>query len=247
MLRNLRLEKILELVNSKSYASLHELMEITSSSESTIRADLVYLEKEGKILRLRGGAKTIQKSKTLVELNMNEKYKLNTLEKIKIAKFASALIDDSLLVYIDAGTTTAYLCDYINQKNVVFVTNSMTIANKLKIKGYRVYVTGGEIKLSTDAFIGSFAQEIINKFTFDIGFFGCNGVSLKQGFTTPDYEEANIKQMALSRCKKAYLLVDSSKFNVESGVMFASIDKAEIITDKLIDNSYLLNNVIEVK
>ena len=48
MLKNLRLEKILFLLESKEYVSIHELMEITSSSESTIRADLVLLEKENK-------------------------------------------------------------------------------------------------------------------------------------------------------------------------------------------------------
>lgn len=110
MLRNLRLEKILELVEEKEYVSLHELMEQTLSSESTIRGDLVYLEKEGKIIRLHGGAKSINSNESsLFELSMNQKESLNRNEKELIAKYASKLIKDNSLIYIDAGTTTSCL------------------------------------------------------------------------------------------------------------------------------------------
>ena len=175
---------------------------------------------------------------------MSEKSKINPLEKMKIAKKAASYIEDKMTIYIDAGTTTSYLCDYINNKDVVIVTNSMTIAQKLKLNDYRVYVTGGEIKLSTDAFIGAFTQEIINRFSFDLGFFGTNGISIEQGFTTPDYEEASVKRTALLRCKKSFILADYSKFNKENGVSFAQINESTIITDKIVDSRYLKEKII---
>lgn len=247
MLRNLRLEKILELVDSKEYVSLHDLMDATSSSESTIRGDLVFLEKENKIVRLHGGAKSLNtRNASLLELNMNEKFSLNVEEKTKIAKFASSLIKDNMLVYIDAGTSTSFLCDHISSVGNTFVTNSMTIAQKLTKRKYKVYVTGGEIKLSTDAFVGSFPLETIKRFSFDIGFFGANGVSLNQGYTTPDYEEAIVKENALNRCAIAYILADSSKFDLESGVRFASFTKATLITEEILNDKYRKENVLEV-
>ncbi len=247
MLRNLRLEMILKLVDEKEYVSLHELMKKTSSSESTIRGDLVALEKEGKIIRLHGGAKSIkQNNSSLTELNMNEKSSLNVEQKILIAKYAANLIKDNTLVYIDAGTTTSFLCDYISSNGNIFVTNSMTIAQKLTKRNYKVYVTGGEIKLSTDAFVGSFPIETIKRFTFDLGFFGSNAISLKQGYTTPDYEEAIIKKTALERSNKAYVLADSSKLGFEQGVKFASFQEATLITDKITNEEYKKENVLEV-
>lgn len=247
MLKNLRLEMILNLVDEKEYVSIHELMERTSSSESTIRGDLVYLEKEGKINRLHGGAKSLRtNSSSLFELNMSEKQLLNVEEKNAIAKYAATLIKDNSLVYIDAGTTTSFLCDYITSKNNTFVTNSMTIAQKLKKKGYKVYVTGGEIKLSTDAFLGAFPLETIKRFTFDFGFFGSNAISLNQGYTTPDYEEAIIKKTALERSLKAFVLADSSKLGFEKGVSFASFDEATLITNKMNKKEYKKENVLEV-
>jgi len=248
MLKNLRLEMILNLVNEKEYVSLHELMKKTNSSESTIRADLVNLEKEGKIIRLHGGAKSINDiSLNSLELNMNEKSSLNVEEKNEIAKLAASLIKDNSLVYIDAGTTTSILCDYISSTGNTYITNSMTIAQKLARKKFKVYVTGGEIKLTTDAFVGTFPIETIKRFTFDIGFFGTNAVSLKQGYTTPDYEEAIIKKTALERSKKAYVLADASKIGLESRVKFASFEDATLITNKLVNKYYRNKNVLEVK
>lgn len=248
MLKNLRLEMILNLVNDNEYVSLHELMKKTNSSESTIRADLVLLEKEGKIIRLHGGAKSIKDiDLNSLELNMNEKSSLNVKEKEEIAKFSATLIKDNSLVYIDAGTTTSYLCDYITSTGNTFITNSMTIAQKLARKKFKVYVTGGEIKLTTDAFVGTFPIETIKKFSFDVGFFGSNAVSLKQGYTTPDFEEAIIKKTALERSKKAYVLADFSKIGLESRVKFASFDDAILITNKLKDKYYRKKNVIEAK
>ncbi len=247
MLKNLRLQIILDLLNENEYVSLHELMEKTSSSESTIRGDLVYLEKEGKITRLHGGAKSIQDKKTsLKELNMNEKASLHVDEKNKIAQFAASLIKDNTLVYIDAGTTTSCLCDYIKSSGNIFVTNSMTIAQKLTKRKYKVYVTGGEIKLSTDAFVGSFPVETIKRFTFDVGFFGANAISLSQGYTTPDYEEAMIKKTALNRSIKAYVIADDSKLGFEQGVKFASFNEATLITNKIKNKEYKKENVLEV-
>lgn len=248
MLKNLRLEMILNLVNEKEYVSLHELMKKTNSSESTIRADLVNLEKDGKIIRLHGGAKSINDiSLNSLELNMNEKSLLNVEEKNEIAKLAASLIKDNSLVYIDAGTTTSILCDYISSTGNTYITNSMTIAQKLARKKFKVYVTGGEIKLTTDAFVGTFPIETIKRFTFDIGFFGTNAVSLKQGYTTPDYEEAIIKKTAFERSKKAYVLADASKIGLESRVKFASFEDATLITNKLENKYYRNKNVLEVK
>ena len=163
MLKNLRLEKILSLLESKEYVSIHELMEITSSSESTIRADLVLLEKENKLIRLHGGAQSLKKPSSLNELDMNEKYLINVEEKTRIGKKAASFIQDNSLIYIDAGTTTSYLCDYISTNGNIIITNSMTIAQKLTKQKYKVYVTNipDGVKIYKDE---NYLYELSNEF-----------------------------------------------------------------------------------
>ena len=51
------------------------------------------------------------------------------------------------------------------------------------------------------------------------------------GFTTPDSEEAAIKELAMERCQMSYVLSDHSKFNKVYHVTFGQINDAVIITD----------------
>ena len=248
MLREARLSKILEVVNERKYVSFHDLMEITGASESSIRADLVFLANEGKIIRLRGGAQAIEEERSSVhELSVEAKMELQVEEKKKIAKYAATLVKDNSAIYVDAGTSTYHFVEALEAKNVKVLTNSVTIARKLKSKGYRVYITGGEFKSITDAFIGPMTRDIISKFSFDLGIFGCNGVDLKQGLTTPDYEEAVVKTAAMEQCKKVYVLADHTKFGVKTAVSFHPFDGKEIITDKITSKEFKNKNIIEVK
>lgn len=247
MLKEARYSKILETVNERNFVSFHDLMELTNSSESTIRADLVVLANEGKLIRLRGGAQAIDKDQINYELGNDTKMVIEIDAKKRIAQYAASLIKDRSTVYVDAGTTTLHLIDFITAKEVSIVTNSLSIARKAKLRNFKVYVIGGDIKLSTDAFVGSLAQDIVNRFSFDIGFFGCNGIDFVQGITTPEVEEAIIKQTAMSKCKKLYILADHTKLGVKTAVTFHPFIGSEIITDKITNNNYINKGILEVR
>jgi len=247
MLKEARYSKILETVNERNFVSFHDLMKLTNSSESTIRADLVVLANEGKLIRLRGGAQAIDKDQINYELGNETKMVIEIDAKKRIAQYAASLIKDRSTVYVDAGTTTLHLIDFITAKEVSIVTNSLSIARKAKLRNFKVYVIGGDIKLSTDAFVGSLAQDIVNRFSFDVGFFGCNGIDFVQGITTPEVEEAIIKQTAMSKCKKLYILADHTKLGVKTAVTFHPFIGSEIITDKITNNNYINKGILEVR
>ena len=238
MLKEARHSIILEAVNERKYVSLSDLMALTDGSESTIRADLVELDREGKLMRLRGGAQAINDETLSYELTIEQKMGIQWKQKQAIARYANALIPANSLLYIDAGTSTLALIEILDAPGLTIVTNSVLIARKALAKGYRSYVIGGELKLSTDALFGPIAQSILEKFRFDIGFFGTNGVDLNQGFTTPGLEEASIKAKAMNQCKKCYVLADSSKFDVVTAVNFRPFEEATIITDVINKDKY---------
>ena len=160
--------------------------------------------------------------------------RLENLEKEKkelIARKAASLIKDGASVYLDASTSVASVIDYLKPVDAYFVTNSPLIAKKLAMKNFKVFVTGGELKLTTDAYTGGFAIEFLNKFNFSIGLFGTNGIHRTANFTTPDPVEASIKRKAMERTYKSYILADSSKFNNVASVTFANLSEATLITD----------------
>ncbi len=247
MLKEARFSIILESLNERNYLSLHELMKITNSSESTIRADLVTLANEGKIIRIRGGAQAVNKDLVSYELSLEEKQIIEVDAKKQIAEYAAQFVNEDSIIYLDAGTTTIYILDYIDKNKVTIITNSLTIAKKAKIRGFKVLVVGGDIKLKTDAFVGPVALDIINNFTFDVGFFGANGVTVNEGITTPELEEALVKKTAMARCNKIYILVDHTKIGVRTAITFYPFIGKEIITDKLINKNYKDLGIVEAK
>lgn len=248
MLTEERQMAILDIVNKKQSITVSELVEMLNSSESTIRRDLNNLDKENKLQKVHGGAISLnQNDYNLEEYEVSVKYTLNTEAKKRIAKYAASLIKDKDFVYIDAGTTTEYMIDYINEIGANYVTNGIIHAKKLAAKGFNVFLLGGRLKSSTEAIIGNEASNNLSKYNFTLGFFGTNAVSIESGYSTPDVEEAAIKEKAMLKSKYVYMLADSEKFNKTSSVTFGDIRNAVIITDKDNIQYKKYTKLIEVK
>ena len=232
MLTSDRHNEILKIVNRNGSATVADLTEMLSASESTIRRDLIFLDNEGKLKKVHGGANSINDSFSSVEYDMDTKSSLNIEQKARIGSYAATLINDDDFVFIDAGSSTMHLVDNIAQSKAVFVTNGVAHAKKLIKKGLKVFVIGGELKLSTEAIIGIEAVSNVEKFNFTKAFLGSNGVSVSRGFSTTDVEEAMLKRRICELSYLTYILADSSKFGVVSTVSFADIKKCRIITEK---------------
>ena len=138
------------------------------------------------------------------------------------------------------------MVDYITTKNTVFVTNFITIAKRLTAKGMKVYLLGGEYKYKTEAIVGNEAVMNLSKYHFTKGFFGTNGVTEKEGFTTPELNEAIVKQTAMEHCKEPYVICDHTKFERICPVSFGEFGSAVIITDKTKTEDKTYENVITV-
>lgn len=231
MLTQQRHKIILNELQKRSSITVLELVDLLETSESTIRRDLVELDQQGKLHRVHGGATLIHKESSSIEPSIFERQVLHQDEKTSIAMYAADLIEDNDFVYIDAGSTTEKLIDCLtNEKHVTYVTNGLVQAQKLMAKGCRVQMIGGEVRTITGAVCGAHAMEMIQKCNFTKGFFGTNGADVQSGFTTPDMEEAMMKDVALHQCHMAYVLCDDTKLNKVTPVKFADINEAIIIT-----------------
>lgn len=229
---------ILELVNTRKSIKLTELCEILNASISTVRRDLNALAEMGRLTKVHGGAIAIDDNFTFTEINVDEKSRLFTEEKTIIARYAASLIDDEDFIFMDAGTTTEKMIEFLPQKKVTFVTNGFIHAKKLAQKGFKVYIPGGEIKLITEAIVGAECIMTLKNYNFTKSFIGVNGISISSGFSTPDINEAKVKTTIVDGSLKTYVLADHSKFDKVTSVTFATLNRADIITDKLSDKKY---------
>ena len=248
MLSQERHSIILNMLQEKSVVYVTDLVELLDTSESTIRRDLNYLHGKGLLRKVHGGATSIRlKNINNVEERVEFRQNLNLDEKIKISKAAASLIKKNDMIYIDAGTTTEHMIDFIEENGAVYVTNGIVHAKKMIQKGLKTLILGGELKLTTEAIIGVEAINSLKKYNFTKGFFGTNGVHKDSGYTTPDLNEAMVKEYAMNSCREAYVLCDKSKFEEISSVTFGDINNATIITTVIEDKSYYeFTKVMEV-
>lgn len=244
MLTEQRYEVILRMLEEKKSVTVNEVRDALHTSESTVRRDILALHNAGRLVKVFGGAVALDSGTyDPRELTVAQKLEVNQEEKLRIARCAAALIEPEDFVYLDAGTTTGYMIDYIHASNVTIVTNAVSHARRLAKRGVRVLLVGGELKASTEAVVGNQAIQTLLQYHFTRGFFGTNGVTRKEGCTTPDANEANVKSIAWGQCREAYILADYGKFGAVSSVTFVPFERAAILTDREIEGYENCGNV----
>lgn len=231
MLTEERFAKILSILERMGSVTVQQLMAELDASESTIRRDLTALDASGQLTKVHGGAIARSGAYSTVDDEVIHRKERNKEAKARIARYAAGLIAPGDFIYLDAGTTTEQLIDYVDTPNVVFVTNAISHARRLAEKGYTAYILGGEFKAVTEAIVGEEAVVSLEKYNFTKGFWGANGVSLAKGFSTPEPKEALVKKKSMENCRERYVLADSSKLNQISSVSFAGFPDAAVITN----------------
>ncbi|MDD3402158.1 MAG: DeoR/GlpR family DNA-binding transcription regulator [Hespellia sp.] len=234
MLTQKRQEEIVKLVQERGSITLQEMLEMFQTSESTIRRDITSLDKAGRLIKVFGGAVANNDQVSHLELSVSQKKEVDMEEKRQIAKYAASLVAPDDFVYIDAGTTTGQMLEYLTEKRATYVTNAVVHARGLVKKGFEVILIGGTLKGATEAVVGAEAVAQLKKYHFSKGFFGTNGIHPLCGFTTPDINEALLKEAAVknTQSRGRFVLSASSKFGRISSVTFAGFDGVEILTDK---------------
>lgn len=240
-----RWEKIEQLLNKSGSLSIKELTDHLGVSETTIRRDLVEMEKKNMIRRLWGGA-TVPNVTNNETANLQDtmllKFQRNTDIKTALAQYAASLIKDSACVFLDAGSTTSFIPEYIEANDVTIVTNSINNFQTFAQKNISVYVPNGYINYGAAAIMSSETGEQLSKMNFDLAFLGTSGIDERAGYSTRNEHDASLKKSVIARCDSPYVVSDSSKFGQKTLYTFASINDATLITNE--KPSFSMDNII---
>ena len=114
-----------------------------------------------------------------------------------------------------------------------YATDSVSHALKLASRGFEVIVLGGSLKSATQAVVGPDTNSAIARYHFTLGFWGANGITREDGFTTPDAAEAEVKRLSMRQTLHRFVLADASKADRVSRVTFADFDDATLVTSAL--------------
>lgn len=99
MLKRERLSRIQEMIAVKGIVTASEIMNALGVSDMTVRRDLDELEKNGKLIRIHGGAQALDYNIDY-ELSHLQKATVKVEEKLAIAKAAVEQISDLSLIHI---------------------------------------------------------------------------------------------------------------------------------------------------
>lgn len=234
-----RQQKIYDIICKKRSVKVSELSKMLNISVVTVRRDLEELQKQNRIVRTHGGAMLAYsvgraiKWKDLISQNSELKQKIARVAYDQICEHDTILLDSSSTVY-----ELVKLIAGGNKGNLRVITTSLLAVQTLSnCKNCKVMIVGGDINYTHDTVEGYVAARFIKDIRVDKCFIGINGVDEKFGFSTPRYEDAEIKSLMIASSVKSYILADHTKFGK---VYLAKVDPCScLITDsQLPDFSY---------
>jgi DeoR family fructose operon transcriptional repressor len=240
-----RKQIILEKLNTKGEVDIKEMANELAISEITMRRDLNQLADDGLLYRTHGGAMKVDPLQVPHDF-MNKAAK-NVATKDKICRAAANLINHGDIIFMDCGSTVFRLCQFIKNKKIRVITNSIPVVYELQNSLVSLNIIGGEFDADRQAVHGKMANEHIAKYRATKAFLGVDGIS-RNGLFANSELEADITQAFAAHSIKTYLLCDDSKIGKESYLKFADLAMINaIITDSKSDELvYLKKQGVEV-
>lgn len=218
MIASQRYEKILELVDTLGIINIKDMAKTLGVTEVTIRRDCEYLEKQQKLIRVHGGAKSLRAKEIRSSFNDLEMKKRTDhyQEKAAVCQKAASFVQDGECVYLDGGTSIVPMVKYLRGKHVKIVTPSTLIANAFEDGDWELFLVGGKLAPSYNMSVGPLVLEYLTRFNFDHAFIACTGVDVSTGMVyTGEIETMSVKEAAMQQALKSYLLMDTSKLYVK--------------------------------
>jgi DeoR/GlpR family transcriptional regulator of sugar metabolism len=217
------------------------LMELFNVSIETVRRDLEFLEKEGLLKRVHGGAILDEGSR---ELTFTVRETKNMEEKREIAEIATRYVSEGQSIALDVSTTNTEFAKELAKKfkRLTILTNSLPIANELSaVPNFTVILAGGVMRNEELCIVGDLAEKFISQFRIDTFFMSMSGISLTEGLTDYGIGEVQIKKQMLECSQKAIVLADSSKFDSVSLLRICDFDRI----DKIVTDSKIKHKILE--
>jgi DeoR/GlpR family transcriptional regulator of sugar metabolism len=227
--------QIAGLVRENGAVRVGDLAEQFRVSEVTIRSDLLQLEKEGLLVRDRGGAIAPTSSRQVTSLMAVEgRAHLQTDEKGRIARAAAELVNPGDTIILDAGTTAVEMAQYlVGISPLTVVTNAVNVALQVAaVTDARVIMLGGTFNRESSSNLGPAAENGLGELIVQKAFLGTQAIDLEHGLTDTTIEIAQVKRAMIRSARRVILLTDSSKWGKSGFMKVAPVtDIDSIITD----------------
>lgn len=235
MITEERRNKILQIAEQSGFVSLQHLMAEVGASESTIRRDLEFLDRQGQLHRTRGGAAYAGESLTDFDVRQNQ----SSVEKRRIARRAAELILPGETVLLDGGTTTLEVARSLTGKTLQVVTNSLPIAAQLMNQpAVELIFVGGYVYPKTGVALGDLAVSTLQHIHVSRLVMSAGGLT-ESGLFNSNALLVETERKMIEAAEHVTLVADSTKFGQRALAQICDLTAVdEIITDDRLSHSW---------
>jgi DeoR family transcriptional regulator, ulaG and ulaABCDEF operon transcriptional repressor len=234
MLEAERHRLILKLLRERSVAAVSDLVELLDASEATVRRDINALAEQGQIRRIRGGAEALtpRHEAHLVGVPFALSRGLGSAQKRAIARAAATLVTDGSSIIINGGTTTHCLVEFLADKQLDILTNSLPIVTALLATSRsRVMLPGGTVFREQDIVLSPYDQDTTEHFWGEQLFMSCYGIN-RFGLMEADPLIVQAQQKLLKRADQLIVMADSRKLRQRSSMVVVGLERVSaLVTD----------------
>ena len=215
---------ILECLNRNGFIKVNDIAKDLEVTPVTIRKDLKYLEEKKLLYRTHGSASPI--NPVTPEINVQEKEKLQTNEKKRIAIAAAKLIEKNDSIIIASGSTVHMLAEQLTPiEHLIVVTASLKTAILLNaVNNIEVIQLGGTVRKNSCSVIGDYTSQLFEQITCSKLFLGVDGIDLEHGITN-----SNINKKMIEASLRTIILADSSKYGRRGFGKICDLNRVDVI------------------
>lgn len=229
---NHRQQEIIDLLQISGGSSrITTIAQDLDVSEETVRRNLKRLADDGLVAKTHGGVRLLT---TETDGDFHERLSVNPNAKKLIAKHVAGMISNGSSLFLDVGSTTAYIAEALkSHKDLLVVTNSISVAVKLTTRNNnRVFMAGGELRNHDGGTFGSHAMDFVGNFKTDYAILSSAGINATDGFMLFDLEEAQFSRMIMSKASTRIIAADASKFHRKAPITIGDPSLVDyLITD----------------
>lgn len=194
----------------------------------TIRRNVRTLEERGIVRKVHGGVHLLEE---ILEPTLESRLDKKVDAKEKLAKAVAETISNGDSLFLDIGSTTAYVAQELRDHSDLFVvTNSVFVAHTLASRNNnKVFMAGGELRPHDGGAFGLEAQRLIEQLNVRFAILSVGAVNADQGFMLHDLQEANLAHIAMKKAQVRIVVADSEKLGKRAPVTLEEFNNINLL------------------
>jgi DeoR family fructose operon transcriptional repressor len=219
--------KIQESLGAGEFVDVSQLGRRFGASPSTIRRDLMRLERRGLLQRVHGGAVSAQAREDRLDFTLRSVHARE--EKARIGKAAAALVEDGQTVILDGGSTVTAVARNLVGRRIQIITSSLPIAEIFwDSRTTEVTLTGGYLYPRLGVLLGPFCEQTLGSLSADLLIMGIGGVT-ETGFSNSNTLIVGSERRMIAASRSVMVVADHTKFGRRAMVDLAPLDVADVV------------------